>query len=213
VSLILDALKKLERDRGRADRSVVVVGSGQWGAREHHMGRRVVTGLGAAALLLAGFGLWRALSHEPVRAPAPAPPPPSAPVESAPAVLPPAEPGPPAAGLPAPAESPRPAAAPIASTPPASPIGSARERPADVTREPPAAGAVAHEPQATPRASPGDSAPYRLTAIAQRDGRPVAVLNDRLVREGDSFDGVTVIRIGAAEVEIEVAGRRLVIEF
>jgi hypothetical protein len=41
----------------------------------------------------------------------------------------------------------------------------------------------------------------------------VAVLNDRLVREGDSFDGVTVVRIGTSDIEIEVRGRRLVIEF
>jgi hypothetical protein len=63
--------------------------------------------------------------------------------------------------------------------------------------------------EATRESSP----PYRLTAIAHRDGQPVAVLNDRLVREGDSFDGVTVVRIGTSDIEIEVRGRRLVIEF
>jgi len=39
------------------------------------------------------------------------------------------------------------------------------------------------------------------------------VLNDQLVREGDTFDGVRVLRIGADEVEIEVAGHRRVVKF
>jgi CRP-like cAMP-binding protein len=38
-------------------------------------------------------------------------------------------------------------------------------------------------------------------------------LNDRLVREGDMFDGVRIVRIGEAEVEIEVEGRRSVVSF
>jgi hypothetical protein len=41
----------------------------------------------------------------------------------------------------------------------------------------------------------------------------VAVLNDRIVREGDSVDGVLVVRIGETEVEIEVKGKRRVIRF
>jgi hypothetical protein len=53
----------------------------------------------------------------------------------------------------------------------------------------------------------------RLNAISQQDGLPVAILNDRLVREGDVFDGIRVIRIGDAEVEVEVDGRRRVVRF
>jgi hypothetical protein len=41
----------------------------------------------------------------------------------------------------------------------------------------------------------------------------VAILNDRLVREGDAFDGIRVLRIGEAEVEVEVGGVRRVIRF
>jgi hypothetical protein len=46
-----------------------------------------------------------------------------------------------------------------------------------------------------------------------RDGQPIAVLSGRLVQEGDHFDGIRVLRIGAAEVEVEVHGRRRLIRF
>jgi hypothetical protein len=39
------------------------------------------------------------------------------------------------------------------------------------------------------------------------------VINDRVVREGDRFDGVLILRIGAAEVEVEIAGARRVLRF
>jgi hypothetical protein len=52
-----------------------------------------------------------------------------------------------------------------------------------------------------------------LEAIGERDGRPVAMLDGRLVFEGDSFDGVRVLRIGATEVELEIDGERRVIGF
>jgi hypothetical protein len=52
-----------------------------------------------------------------------------------------------------------------------------------------------------------------LNAISRQDGHPVALLNDRLVREGDAFDGVRIVRIGETEVEIEVGGKRRVIGF
>ncbi|HKZ30869.1 MAG TPA: hypothetical protein VJ648_00775 [Vicinamibacteria bacterium] len=66
----------------------------------------------------------------------------------------------------------------------------------------------AEQPAPAPR--PDD---LRLTAISRRDGRPVALINDRLVFEGDSFEGVRVIRIGEAEVEVEVRGERRVLRF
>ena len=59
----------------------------------------------------------------------------------------------------------------------------------------------------------GPAPDFELQAISAQNGHPVAVLNDRLVREGDSFDGVRVLRIGADEVEIEVAGRRRIVKF
>jgi hypothetical protein len=53
----------------------------------------------------------------------------------------------------------------------------------------------------------------RLNAISQKDGRPVALINDHLVFEGDSVDGVKVLRIGEAEVEVEIRGERRVLRF
>jgi hypothetical protein len=62
-------------------------------------------------------------------------------------------------------------------------------------------------------AQPPAAGTLRLNAISQRDGRPVALINDRLLFEGDSFDGVKVLRIGEAEVELEVHGKRRVLRF
>ena len=50
-------------------------------------------------------------------------------------------------------------------------------------------------------------------AISQRDGQPIAIINDHLVRQGDSFGDVKVLRIGEAEVEVEVRGHRRVLRF
>ena len=41
----------------------------------------------------------------------------------------------------------------------------------------------------------------------------MAIVNDRLVREGDSFDGIRILRIGATEVEVEVHGQKRVLTF
>ena len=53
-------------------------------------------------------------------------------------------------------------------------------------------------------AAPPPRSEPQLNAISQQDGQPVAVIDGRLVREGDSVDGVRVLRIGETEVEVEV---------
>src|SRR5262249_49969740 len=75
----------------------------------------------------------------------------------------------------------------------------------------PAPAPAAHETAAT--AAPGPPKDLVLTAISQKDGRPVAALHCRCVSEGNSFDGVKVVRIGEAEVEVEVNGHRMVVTF
>jgi hypothetical protein len=62
--------------------------------------------------------------------------------------------------------------------------------------------------------APSTAAPaFRLQAITDQNGQPVAMLNDRLVREGDTVDGAVVVRIGVGEVELEVNGQRRVLRF
>jgi hypothetical protein len=184
VSLVLDALKKLERSREAKDGGVLVVGSVPWEGvgrpRRTRLALSGVTLVVAAALA----GAWLARSRP---RPGPAP---VAPTVASPALPAPSTTQPPAAHLDAPrlglsapaAPAPRPSARPVARTP----------------RTPPAH-AVGDE--------------LRLSAISQRDGRPVALIGDHLVFEGDIFDGVRVVRIGETEVEVEVRGQRRVLKF
>jgi hypothetical protein len=183
VSLILEALKKLEREKGVPDRGFLVLAHLPW-ARSGKAGARVA-GLAALALVLAaaGFLAWRSRPAPP-RAVAPAPTP-------TPAAL------PPRAGVPA---FPSPTVALPSST---------AALPAPATAAPPAAPAPALPLPSPPEAG----AEFRLNAITVQDGHPVAVLNDRIVSEGDSFEGVRVLRIGETEVEIEVRGEHRVIRF
>jgi hypothetical protein len=94
------------------------------------------------------------------------------------------------------------------------PAGRGDEAPGDT--ETAAAAPTTEAPAEVPARKPERHEPtsdFELQAISAQNGQPVAVLNDRLVREGDSFDGVRVLRIGADEVEIEVAGRRRIVKF
>jgi hypothetical protein len=129
------------------------------------------------------------------------------------------------------APAPSVAIAALPQTSPPSPAAAAlvlqpEPKPATPAREPldpqgagePARVDSAGEPAAqaiAPATTPSPAAPkhFRLQAISLRDGKPVAVLDGRLVYEGESFDGVRVVRIGEAEVELEVDGRRLVVGF
>ncbi len=223
MSLILDALRKLEREKDARAPGILVVGSVPWG--ETSRARRfVLVGVAVAALALAVAVGW-------LLRPTAAPPAPEAPPRtSAPTLA--ARPAPtPVTATPPPSWAPQaalPAAPPIRldrpapprATPGAATSAAAPSEPAPTTDVPPASAepaperisvapaAQAEEPTPAPRPDG-----LRLTAISQRDGRPVALINDRLVFEGDSFDGVRVIRIGEAEVEVEVRGERRVLKF
>ena len=229
MSLILDALRKLEREKAAHEPGVLVVGSVPWGGTSRT--RHLLLAAGAAAVLAAGvFVGWLlrpaapppATAALPAAAPRPAelgprptPAPMPAPVATAPGryELPSAPPVRLSRPLPAaPARADR-AASALPDPKPAAPTpGPAAESlPAPVPAEsisvaPGAAGVV----ETAPAAAPDE---LRLTAISQRDGRPVALINDRLVFEGDSFDGVRVLRIGPTEVEVEVDGGKRVIRF
>lgn len=209
MSLILEALKKVEREKQTRDAGAVVIGATAWAA-----GPRRRWPMAVALALTAALGAGTAAFF--LRAPrntAPAP-------TSAPATLPFAPATPAAAPAVAPPQT---LAPPLAASLPALPgtvaIAPLRRPPASL-RTPAATTTVPAAPTARPEA-PAASAPtapagqpaLRLQAITEQDGQPVAMLNDRLVREGDSVDGALVIRIGAGEVEVEVDGRRQVLRF
>jgi len=208
VSLILDALKKIEREKGAGDPGVVVLGSVPWGEKTRRPRRFVA----AAAVLVFGFvglGAWWLL--RPARAVAPAAAPSTAPTPEG------------AAPAPASARPPATATTPFVPPPPAArrPAAPAAAIPAatDATTAAPAAAVRRPAPDDAPSSSPpapaGSAAwpELRLGAISVRDGHPVALVNDRLVREGDAFDGVSIVRIGDAEVEVEFRGERRVLRF
>ncbi|MFN8093733.1 MAG: hypothetical protein U0599_16240 [Vicinamibacteria bacterium] len=210
MSLILDALKKIEGEKGEAgEKGVLVLGAVPWGERQARRTSLVVGAtLGVLGVFaLGGLATWWLLRPTPAPAPGvvaataqPALPVPAAPAPAAATQAPPSLPANPAprATFAAPVTAPAPASEP------------AREPAAPAPAAAPAAPAA---PAAAAPPAPSASSDLRLTAISQRDGQPVALLNDRLVRAGDSFDGIRVIRIGESEVEVEVRGQRRVIRF
>jgi hypothetical protein len=191
MSLILDALRKLERDKDAREPGVVVVGSVPWGERRSR--RSLVLAIAAAFLVLLAGGWW-------LVGKVPGPPSQRTPPAAAPTSTPATAPDAPPAVPHSPASA---AAAPPATAPPL--------RPLVLPAPDAAADAPAEAPPAAGRAASSDD--VRLSAISQRDGRPVALINDRLVFEGDSVDGIKVLRIGEAEVEVEVRGKRRVLRF
>lgn len=180
MSLILEALKKLERERDTSGRGFLVVAQTPW----RGSGRRRWLRLGAVAVAggaLAGAGAWlswRVLSSR---------------AETAQ----PAATAPTAAATPAAAGARAPLPPPIWDAPAATRPAVAR------AATPPPAGPEAAAPPAV----------LRLEAISVQDGEPVAVINGRLVRKGESVDGALVTWIGADAVEVEVEGRRRTLGF
>jgi hypothetical protein len=212
VSLILDALRKLEREKGAHEPGVLVVGSVPWGERSRT--RRLLVGAGAVmALSLAVLAGW--LMRRGATPPAGARPETPAPTPAVMASVAPTPLAPTPSPLAAVEDEPGPAPPIRLSKPPiVERLETAPERAAEGLEPAPetaAPSASAAAPAAAP--TPAQAHGLRLSAISLRDGKPVALINDRLVFEGDSFDGVRVIRIGEAEVEVEVKGQRRVLSF
>jgi hypothetical protein len=186
VSLILEALRKLERDKDAPERGFVVMTHVPW-ARGGGPSR--LAGIGALALAVAigalTVALWGGRASKPS--------------------------GPEAQAV----STPRPSGSPAVASPASPPAFEAKALAIESLRRAAPASAnpsVAVVP-AAPKPAPATAAELKLNAISQQDGKPVAILNDRLVREGDVFDGVRVIRIGETEVEVEVRGQRRVLTF
>jgi hypothetical protein len=244
MSFILDALKKLEREKETREPGVVMVGPVPWGGPDRgRRGRRLALAGAVIVVAVAGALFWLRSGDGPAAAPGTRSgnetplPPGREPVNRTAAEEPGARPslpidrteGPPAAG-PAPpasrdlrlpgAETPPPARAetqPKALDESPSPATTAEttattsETPDTALSDEPGLAVTAEEIE--PPARPVPAPEYRLTAISSRDGRPIALLNDRLVREGDRFGDVRIIRIGESDVEIEVKGKRKTIGF
>jgi len=177
VSLVLEALKKLDREKGRDERGFVVMAAAPWPTRA---ARRwpawAALGIATAGAVAAVL----ALRTTPAPAALPAPP------VAATAVV-----EPPRAAV----VAPRPAAS-VAAT-------------VLATKAPAATLAAAPSPLAPRPADPE----LRLQAISERDGQPIAIINDHLVRVGDEVDGIRVLAIRGAEVDVEVRGRRTTLRF
>jgi hypothetical protein len=193
VSLILEALKKLERDRQTADRTgFLVMAARPWPSGETPRFFWASLGLAVFGLCgLAGAAIWwwrQPAAPEPAAAAAPKPAPPV--VTAKPYVPPPIPPS----------ETVR--------------LASEEVKPVVEIPAPAAKPRTPGPPPVVPKAEPATQAPeFRLTAISERDGRPVAVLNDRMVFEGEVFDDVRIVRIGEGEIEIEVKGRLQTVRF
>jgi hypothetical protein len=217
VSLILEALKKLERDKETPDRGFLVMAQMPWVGEGRRLHRLLLAGglVVVALVVLLGIRLFSRPGAP--RQPAAAGPAATAPAAPAPAAtLPPAlpEPPPPRASGPAVSTAPLPRYLPPAQRPafPASPRAAAPQAPPSAA---PAAAAPAVPPALAPEtpaaaARPGE---LRLEALSEQDGVAVAVINGQLVREGDRIGDATVVRIGAQEVEVDAGGRRRVLRF
>jgi hypothetical protein len=188
MSLILEALRKLEKEKQVPERGFLVVAASAWPATRRYATPAAIA-ISILAVVAIGSAVWlwprgsrRHVANEAgdlasaSRTDTPAVRPSAPPALPSPTTLPPLAPR-------ARAEAaPRPSPLPRASLPPR-----------DVA-------------QASPPA-------LVLEAISQHDGRPIALVNDHLVREGDAFDGVTIVRIGDAEVEVEWRGQRQILRF
>jgi hypothetical protein len=188
VSLIFEALKKLDREKKAPERGFLVVGGAPVAGESRLRAPALLLLLAAAG----GGGFLIARALRPAAAPAPVasstPPTTLAAADAPPRLAPP---------VPLPPESPAPApeARPSASQPAPSPGPAAR-------------------PEAAATPVPAVAAPaFALQAVAEQEGHPVAIVNGQLVRVGDSVDGARVLRITPEEVELEQGGRRLVLTF
>jgi hypothetical protein len=185
VSLILEALKKVERERATPEqRGFLVLGPAAWAPSRSNLAW--VLGMIAAAALAGGavYVLTRAEASA-VHA------------------------------------VPRPNERGVQDPAPARPADRAGAQPAATWGAPPEANTPRTPPAADPAPASSGAAPeptppgpiLLLHAISEQDGAPIAVVNERVVREGDSFDGVRILRIGATEVEVEVKGARRILRF
>lgn len=194
MSLILEALRKLEREAPSDEtrKTVVLLAPLPSGQAPQGDRRRWLWWLGAGLLLVGVALALTPVMRSPVRSRQSATGPTPTPVQ------------PEEAAPPAPSVS---SAAAVVPMPPSAPPLPAVQVPRLAPANPPAVA------RATPTAQASPKPRYVLSAIGERDGRPIAMLNDQLVHEGDRVDGAVVRRITEGAVEIEVDGRTVRLVF
>jgi hypothetical protein len=240
MSFILDALKKLERQKQKETTKVgdqpVMVGGRRWG--ENRSGTAFVWGsaiVAVAALVVAGLALYRSLTPST---------PPSNDVSPVAATFSPPESLAPETSSPveissedaSESEEPSPVreASPFAS----SPRDAEEDEPVDlpdvedveeptlddIESVPPVrlTGKPKEEPTSEPaerlQDSPTSEIPAGLPELILQgtsvvDGKPIAVVNYQRLFEGDTIEGATVIRIADRSVELEYEGKRFTLTF
>jgi hypothetical protein len=192
MSLILEALRKREREKQVPERGFLVMAPAPWAAsRKRGVWMSLVGGAMAFALGVA-FMAWRA-PRPAVEAP------PAAPTAPRPELA------PTPVGTLLPARTSEAQAAPVPRAEPGPPEPALPVTHREAEGLPTRTAAIAPAPTPAPR--------FVLQAISERDGLPVALISDRLMRVGDEWEGARVLRIGDAEVEIEVAGKHVTLHF
>lgn len=211
MSLILEALKKLEREKERSTMPIITAGEAPWSGTRRRLPVWAL-GLGALGLVVLGaIGGASLLSDR------------SSPAsQRAQAAAAETVPAPPIA---IPSLAPPQASAVTAKRPPSAaparpaivlPTPRLRERtpePEPVSPMPRAPAATPRPPAAKPAAPVAAADEPRLQAISERDGRPIALISDQIYFEGDRIGDIRVIRIGVGEVEIELKKARRTLKF
>ena len=194
MSLIFEALKKLDREKQAPERGFLVVGASGWTGSRRARALPIAAALAAAGVAGFLFAQWAQRPRVETAAsatPAPAP----------------------NVGRVAPTAPPATYAAPTL----AAVVREAAPPPAPSRTAAPAPAAAG--PRATLAPVPEALAPapveptFALQAVTEQDGQPVAIVNGQLVRVGDMIEGAQVVRIDAQMVELTKDGRRFVVSF
>jgi len=194
MSFILDALRKVDRESHQSAEIVPPVAAVEKLRKERVYRRRQFAAMAVIAIASAAATALLLREQPPPREPAPT-----------------MEPAPQAAGIGAvveiaaeelPAEETEipSTAVQVAQPQPEPPPPVAQEAPPETEAPVPVAPVEAVPPSDPPR--------LVLQGTSVLDGRPVAVVSDRRVFEGDTIEGATVIRIEERSVELEFEGKR-----
>ena len=197
MSLVLEALRRVEKPDAQAGIVGVAVPSYRPAPRRRRSLWPLAFGLGAGGLLVLAFGPASRPAAAPDAAPETAPLRTGSTTRTARG----------GAGLPP----------PLIIEPP-NRMATFRPVEAELDRSAPSRGVGSTEPRRELSRRPAPAAPsppaFVLQAISQRDSHPIAIINDRLVKEGDRLAGARVVKIGAETVEIELdSGARELVRF